>query len=283
MFSRAFGATGSDLIGILFPILLTNLLFSGNPLATLSWSLHLLLYAAFAASLSSYTLSAIPYALAASAVFQVSLGAAQVVLGHSLQGIFYWLGERSVAVGAPSVATGSFFGATALRAYGTFSHPNALAGWLVVASFITVRLVGLQLPGSANAAGVKRSDLIGILAILLAALGVFLTESRSAALALFGIVIPFYLLRSLRSRIIYFVILLFPIYYALYAGTLTRSLDLSVSDRLHLQEVSFSVFRAHPVFGAGAESTISVYPAIAPSLRLLQPDHDSLTLFLSWF
>ncbi len=278
---------------IIVPLLLVNLLFSANPLATLSWSLHLLLYAVFILSLSSNFLSTIPYILVASALFQVALGAIQVALGHSLQGILYWFGERAIAVGAPTVATASFFGHTMLRAYGTFSHPNVLAGWLVIASLITVRLVGLQRPRSANTAGVRRSDLaafmatrldlVGTLAIILAALGVFLTESRTAAFALFGIVIPCCLLRSLRVRILYFFVLLVSLLPLLSSGTLTRSLDLSVFDRLRLQNTSFSIIRSYPIFGSGASASISTYPAVTPTLRLLQPDHDAFTLFLSWF
>jgi hypothetical protein len=40
----------------------------------------------------------------------------------------YYLGERSVSVGSPAVALGSFMHEVVLRAYGTFGHPNVLAG-----------------------------------------------------------------------------------------------------------------------------------------------------------
>jgi hypothetical protein len=50
-----FSETGPDphgILGALAPILLTNLLYSQNPLATLSWSLHFILYFLFLATLS---------------------------------------------------------------------------------------------------------------------------------------------------------------------------------------------------------------------------------------
>ena len=43
------------------------------------------------------------------------------------------------------------------------------------------------------------------------------------------------------------------------------------------------VITTHPLFGTGAQASISTYPEIDPNYRLLQPDHNSLTLFLSWF
>ena len=266
------------------PLLLVNLLFSTNPLATISWSLHLLLYAAFVFFLSSYTLSAIPHILIVAMFFQVALGGAQVALGHSFQGIFYWLGERAIAVGAPSIATASFFGRTILRAYGTFSHPNVLAGWLVVACLIVVtRLIPTRKPTSSLTMWFSKTSIFVSLA--LATIGVILTESRTAALALFGGVVPLYYLRSRLARLTYFVFLFTTALTLLSSGALTRSLDLSILDRLRLQEVSFAVLSKNPLFGSGANASITAATPLTKQLGIvgLQPDHDSFTLFLSWF
>ena len=61
------------------------------------------------------------------------LGLAQVVKGGSLQGVFYWLGERNFDFGTIGIAQMSIVGNGLTRAYGTFSHPNSLAGFLLVA------------------------------------------------------------------------------------------------------------------------------------------------------
>lgn len=259
------------------PILLTNLFFSGNPLATLSWSLHLLLYSAFVFSLSSTLLSFLSSPLSLAIFSQVTLALVQLALGHSLQGFFYWLGERAVSVGAPTVATASFFGHTLLRAYGTFSHPNALAGWLTIACLIVLQ--------PKRSAGEGQTPWLPTVTICLASLGVLATGSRAAAASLFGLVIPFYYLRSWRPRLTYFVFLLTASCLLLPSGFAGRSLDLSASSRLALQNVSFSLLRAAPIFGTGAEGSISAAAPLARPLGLLslQPDHDSFTLFLSWF
>ncbi len=270
MFSRATtnGETGSNprtIIVSLLPLLLTNLLFSQNPLSTLNWSLHLVLYCSFIFSLKKEILKVIPNILFISLTFQLILGLTQFYLGHSVGGLMYYLGERMVAVGAPGIATTTFMDQVVLRAYGTFSHPNIFAGWAVIALIIILRL----------------RPQLKTLATLLTTIIVFITNSRSAALVLFGVVIPFYLIKNTKLRLLYFLIpiLLFPI---LPISSLPRT-DLSFSERLNLQQVSLKVVSAYPVFGTGSQSSISTYPMVSPATRLLQPDHNSFTLFFSWF
>lgn len=114
------------------------------------------------------------------------------------------------------------------------------------------------------------------------ALIVLLTQSRSAALTLFGIIIPFYFIKNIKYSLIYLVVILSTTYYLPSLVIPTRS-DLSSSGRLTLQSLSLSIIRSFPVFGTGAQSSISTYPVVDSSVRLLQPDHNSFTLFLSWF
>ncbi len=270
----------SLLIGVI-PVLLVNLLYSANPLATLSWSLHFILYFAFLATLSPQfrslrdsrrVIGTLRLSLIAALVFQLLLSIAQVSLGHSVGGLMYCLGERSVAVGQPAVALGTFMDSVVLRAYGTFGHPNVLAGWSVVALLITIQLHKQR--------AVRKFGIY--FPLLLTTLIVLLTQSRSAALTLFALVIPFYAIKKFKPRLIYFAIILSSLFYLLPSMSPPRS-DLSTSQRLSLQGLSLKVIAQHPVFGTGTQASISVYPSVAPENRLLQPDHNSLTLFLSWF
>ncbi len=308
-----FSETGSDLIGTLAPLLLTNLLYSQNPLATLSWSLHLILYLLFFVSLRSDLVGYKPnqkptrsdlvgeiiiFPLTLSLLFQTTLAAAQVYLGHSVGGLMYYLGERMAVVGSPGIALGSFMEQIVLRAYGTYSHPNILAGYAVIALLIILRLVGLQQPKpvkNARSVGLTLKEdpspqtqrregqtQLVLLTTFLTTLLVILTQSRAAAISLFGIIIPFYLIKNIKHIIIYFVVILSIICYLSSLLLPTRS-DLSSSQRLTLQDLSWSVIKTYPVFGTGAQSSISTYPSVDSSVRLLQPDHNSFTLFLSWF
>lgn len=275
MFSRTSktnSETRSDLIGTLAPILLVNLLFSANPLSTLSWSLHFLLYLLFFLSLPKiYLLKSISYVLPLTLLFQLALSFTQVYLGHSIGGLMYYLGERSIAVGQPAVALGSFMDSVVLRAYGTFGHPNVLAGWSIISLLILLRLKSnIYLLASATAT---------------TAMMVMLAQSRSALITLFGLVIPFYLIKKLKVRLVYFAIVLSSLF-SLLSPTQILSpsrAELSLSQRLDLQGLSWKVVSRYPIFGTGAQASISTYPSLAPGNRLLQPDHNSFTLFLSWF
>ena len=60
------------------------------------------------------------------------LAMAQMAKNGSLNGVFYWLGERSFSFNTIGIAQMSVWGRGLIRAYGTFSHPNSLAGFLLV-------------------------------------------------------------------------------------------------------------------------------------------------------
>lgn len=61
------------------------------------------------------------------------LGLAQVLNNGSLNGLIWWLGERRFSYGALGVAQLRWWDEAVVRAYGTFSHPNSMAGFLLVA------------------------------------------------------------------------------------------------------------------------------------------------------
>lgn len=251
---------------LFFPLSLVNLLFSANFVASLFWIGRLFLYAAFVASFPRRLYPGLAPLFIFTATFQVILAAVQVQLGHTVQGPLYWLGERALSVGLPNVAKGEFFGEVILRGYGTFSHPNVLAGWLVVVFLILAYLRKLTLSAWL---------------LLTVSLGIFLAQSRTAAVSYFGLALPYSFLSlspALRRRLIFIV----PLALLVLSVLLARSFDLPLQERFVLQRTSFAILAHQPVFGSGANSSISLYPAVAPSLRLLQPDHNSFSLGLSW-
>jgi O-antigen ligase len=65
-------------------------------------------------------------------VFESLLAMAQIAKNGSLNGIFYWFGERSFSFNTIGIAQISVMGRGLIRAYGTFSHPNSLAGFFLV-------------------------------------------------------------------------------------------------------------------------------------------------------
>ena len=71
-------------------------------------------------------------------VFESFLGLGQIIWGGSLEGMFYWLGERRFTYSSIGVAQMAVWGRGIIRAYGTFSHPNSMAGFLLVAELLWI-------------------------------------------------------------------------------------------------------------------------------------------------
>lgn len=71
-------------------------------------------------------------------LIELTLALIQFITKHSIQGIFYFLGERYLTLSTPGVAKTAFSGVEFLRPYGTFSHPNSLAGFYLLLYFFVL-------------------------------------------------------------------------------------------------------------------------------------------------
>ncbi len=68
---------------------------------------------------------------------QLALSISQLSLRHSLQGLWYFFGERQFSIFTPGIAKARMLGVEFLRPYGTFSHPNSMGGfYLLIYTFI---------------------------------------------------------------------------------------------------------------------------------------------------
>jgi O-antigen ligase len=74
----------------------------------------------------------IPWIVVVTVGVESFLAIAQTLANGSLQGLWYLLGERSITSLTPGAATTVLQGEVFLRPYGTFSHPNVLAGFLLI-------------------------------------------------------------------------------------------------------------------------------------------------------
>lgn len=122
-------------------------------------------------SLSSPALYRIvPWVFGIAVICESLLGLAQVLSRGSLNGLFYFLGERSITSLTPGAATAVINGEIFLRPYGTFSHPNVLAGFL---------LLGLvYIFSSRMAFSFRPAPLFQIAVLLFGSVGLLLTLSR---------------------------------------------------------------------------------------------------------
>jgi len=103
---------------------------------------------------------------------------AQFLKGGSLGGMLYWLGERSFSLTTPGIATSSLFGRLVIRPYATFPHPNALAGFMLVAVLLWIWSVGGGSAKSSQQSSATRLIVMGMTSVTL-----ILTQSLSSITA----------------------------------------------------------------------------------------------------
>ncbi len=128
--------------------------------------------------------------LSLSFIFISLVGILQFLKGGTIGGILYFLGERSFDINTPGIALQTILGKEYMRAYSTFSHPNSLAGYLVL--------------GLIYFFSTKKRNLLNVLATVFSTICLFLTFSLSAFIGLFVYVIA----KNFKIGILILVVLL---------------------------------------------------------------------------
>lgn len=200
----------------------------------------------------------------------------------SIGGPFYLLGEREVSVlslGSPQV---SLFGKNYLRAQSTFSHPNSLAGFVLV-SLVLVYFTKFP---KKDLLLKKATLVLGLISILLSfSQAVFLTLGVVCAL----VVINLYSRISFRKNLLIIGLLL--LVFSLLLPTVSANLikrgavyQESIQLRLELAAFTKTLTRDNFLFGVGANNFIyelSKNPPVVKSILFLQPVHNIFLLIIS--
>ncbi|MDO8583104.1 MAG: hypothetical protein Q7R51_01075, partial [bacterium] len=116
-------------------------------------------------------------------IFESLLSISQYFNHGSLQGIFYFFGERFYNSQTPGIANASLAGQLFLRPYGTFPHPNVLAGYLVIAMTL---ILGRIMNHESRIKGIIFTS-----TLIIGTIALFLTLSR-IAIMLWLIILSFY-------------------------------------------------------------------------------------------
>lgn len=194
------------------------------------------------------------------------LGLAQIINNGSLQGIFYWLGERRFSLTTVGIAQMSWLGESLIRAYGTFSHPNSLAGFLLVAwawwqKETKVKNVGYWIVWWIGLLGIVIS---GSRIVWLLAIGLLVMKWGKSwwkyGIIVAGVVMMILGVVGDNYRIADFV-----------GGWDTASL----SKRWTLNVEAITMIRDHPLFGVGVGNMVT------QEFRWRQPVHNMLLLIVS--
>jgi O-antigen ligase len=207
----------------------------------------------------------------------------QVARQGAVGGGWYWLGERSFTATTPGIAQAQIGGRLWLRPYGTFSHPNSLAGFVLVLWWLGVDLfTGLK-------PQVRRRFQLGLVgAGALTLISLLLLWSRTAwvvALVTVGLVVG----RWQRKPGSWGPFTVGVVGFGLALPALTHlwlsifpSAPESFQLRDQLSTVGVNLFIAQPIFGVGIKGFIPqlAHWQLALSRAFLQPIHNGFWLVL---
>lgn len=224
-------------------------------------------------------LKTLAMAFSITVIFESLLAIAQFYQHGSLGGVFYFLGERFYTGQTVGIAEAVVNGALVLRPYGTFSHPNVLAGFLLLGvTILTYAWMTL-----------KRRNLF-LFGIATGILGIGVTLSRTVVI-LFLLLFSLWVIRLIKTHSIkqigiavtavclvgFFVSPSFDRFFSSFFK------EPSFYERKILIDHAFSLIASSPLFGVGVYNTF--YYPVALSARTIgifyQPVHNIYLLLVA--
>lgn len=299
------GITRGGIIYCLFLLMLAlQIIVSGNVLN--GWY-HFMKFLEFSFVAYYVTKSAfvslmkISFVLATGVIFESVLAITQYLHHGSLGGVLYFFGERTFTAATPGIANASIAGELVLRPYGTFPHPNVLAGYLLISMFFLFFFL-------------YKNKYKGFAAfsLFLGSSALLLTLSRIAIilwiLFIAGVVV-WQIKKSLQQKkketayLLGASLLILTAGWFLFAPTLiprfaeTTFTEEAAVQRAELIKASTEIIWAHPYFGVGLGNFLPVLSTLRSPLSLglyLQPVHNIFLLiaaetgliglaFVCWF
>lgn len=273
--------------------LFINIVYSGNPAVSLLKTGRFLEYSIFILmiwfNLKNNKAFGFFAALSFGALFQSMLAICQFISQSSLNGIFWYLGERSFNAATPLIALTEILDGIYIRPYGTFSHPNVLAGYLAAVTLMTFGFLADHKDRIE-----RREKLFYSATTLFSVIAIFLTFSRTGWLYLTISTFVFFLLSNMRDKLKYIlgvgigILILFKT--ALFGIVSQRFTSLFYEDskslltRFSLNEAAWKMFVEHPWFGVGFNNFIISLPGYlrqTGELQSYQPVHNIYLLLLS--
>lgn len=207
---------------------------------------------------------------------------------RSLNGILYFLGERTFSGSTPGIANVSIAGDLILRPYATFPHPNVLAGYLLVGMIF----VWTFLKRSHH----KAIQVLAFSSLIFGSIALLLTFSRMA-IFLWMLLIGFLMIKQLtrsnyktKQKILITCFLIIVLGFAFTSPlvqelfirfTQTSIYEESVMQRSSLQTAALAIWAEHPFSGVGL---LQFIPALlhttvsSGQLSYLQPVHNIFLL-----
>lgn len=279
---------------IFFLYLLVNILFSNNPLPGLYGFIKILelFFLGYYVSENIKTkkeLAIIALISSITVIGESLLAIAQYAHHGSINGLLYFLGERKFTSLTPGIANASINGELILRPYGTFSHPNVLAGFLLCSLIFIFAFFEVK-------KDIKKK-LLKIIALLLGSLALFLTLSRIAILLWFILVLTAsanWLIKQIKiykkspvfflGNIFFIAAIIISLFF--FTPVLPRLENTSfkeeaITQRADLFKSTLIMIKGHPLFGVGLYNFLPslghIQKPLSPTLYL-QPVHNIFLL-----
>jgi len=263
------------LIGGTMVFFAINLLFSFLPALSgyraLKWCQLAFLIGYFSVNFSPGLLIPLFFSL----TLTVFLAWGQFLLQGSVQGIFWWVGERFFNSSTLGVAKMSLFGRLFVRPMAVFSHPNSLAGFMLIALII----FWFFKPFLAKKLGIFFYFGLALMSTVLV-----ITFSGAVWLVIFLLVLA-YLVKNFSNRFLGLVLagLFFGVFVFL-VGHFGLIEELSIRERLFLTRNAGQLFMERPLLGWGLGSFIPAQGQLGFSragLNFYQPVHNLFLLILA--
>lgn len=267
---RAYIRTHQQQTWVFFIVIVISISYTAHPFWALYSVLKLMQILCLYVIFSSIHLStrSILTTFVLSAALQLFLTLVQFAQKGSLQGIFYYLGERYMTLSTPGIAKASFFGEEILRPYGTFSHPNSLGGFfLLLYSYV------MLVPSKS----ILKPTLLGLCAMLI------LISFSKLAIFTFVIINIGYFIYHYSKKCTLCTIARFTLLLIVAAIFLhTHSDPLSLEKRISLFTQGIVIFKENPLLGTGFGHHLYAqgqFPSTY-SYFFLQPVHNIFVLFV---
>ncbi len=271
-YKRVFNFFKNKKLLFVLGLLLVNVVFSLSSYISIYRYIKILEFLSlFAIFSSGETRRPVFFAFLTGGLFELILSLLQLANKHSIQGIFYYFGERYFTLSIPGIAKAVISGTEFLRPYGTFSHPNSLAGFYLLIYFFTLtnkKITNLFLKYSL---------------LLVSSILIFISFSKAAILTLLLLTTIYYLLSTKKSCRLCLLSKLITLTVVGLIFISAQTDPLSLQKRLDLVQNSLEIFIKHPVFGVGLGSYLvaqNQFP-IKYSYFFLQPVHNIFLLFLT--
>lgn len=262
-------------VGGTIVLVIVNLLFSFSPALSgyraLKWLQLVFLIGYFSTNFLPDLLIPLFFSLILTAL----LAWGQFLFQGSVQGVFWWVGERFFNSSTLGVAKMDLFGRLFVRPMATFSHPNSLAG------FILVALIIFWFFRQFLAKKLRVFFYFGLM-VMLSVLVITFSGAVWLAGLLLGLV---YLTKRFNDRfigpILASLLLVFFLFLVYRLGLIEA---LSIRERLLLAKNAGQLFIRRPILGWGLGNFISAQGQLAFSrsnFNFYQPVHNLVLLILA--